>query len=94
MQCRNCGAEIAAKALICYKCGAPTSDAKYQPAPIGRRGGSRASLIATVLAMALLVLLALYMGRLSTGGAPHYVTWAAVGVAVLVVALRAYARRR
>ena len=93
MQCRNCGTEIADKALICYKCGAPTTDAKYQPAPM-RRGGGRAGLLTTVLALALLVLMALYMGRASAGETPRYVTWIAVGVAVLVVALRAYARRR
>jgi uncharacterized membrane protein YvbJ len=37
MQCRNCGAEIADKALICYRCGTATTEARYQPAPIGRR---------------------------------------------------------
>ncbi len=94
MQCRTCGAEIADKALICYKCGAPTTDAKYQPAPIGGRGRSRSSLLATVLALALLILLALFMGRMPGGQTPRYVTWIAVAVAVLVVGLRAYARRR
>ena len=94
MQCRNCGTDIAEKALICYKCGAPTADARYQPAPIRPAGGSRSSLIATVLALALLVVLALYMGRISAGDTPRYVTWLAVAVAVIVVGLRAYARRR
>ncbi len=94
MQCRNCGTEIADKALICYRCGAPTTDAKYQPAPIGRHRGSRSSLLASVLALALLVLLALYMGRAPAGAAPRYVTWVAVAIAILVVGLRAYARRR
>jgi hypothetical protein len=93
MRCRNCGTEIADKALICYKCGAPTTDAKYQPAEIRPRA-SRSSLAASVLALVLLVLLALYMGRMSTGDTPRYLTWIAVGVAVLVVGLRAYARRR
>ena len=32
MQCRNCGAEIADKALICYRCGTATTEAKYKPA--------------------------------------------------------------
>ncbi len=95
MQCRNCNTEIADKALICYKCGAPTTDAKYQPAQIPARGRSgRAGAVATVLALALLVLLALFMGRATAADTPRYVTWIAVAVAVLVVALRAYARRR
>ena len=93
MQCRNCGAEIADKALICYRCGTATTEAKYQPAPLPR-GRSRSSVLATVLALALLVVLALFMGRVPAGETPRYVTWAAVGVAVVIVALRAYARRR
>jgi uncharacterized membrane protein YvbJ len=93
MQCRNCGTDIADKALICYKCGAPTSDAKYQPAAIRPRS-SRATLVASVLAIVLLTVLALYMGRVSSGETPRYVTWAAVAVAVIIVGLRAYARRR
>lgn len=95
MQCRNCGTEIADKALICYKCGAPTTDAKYQPAQIPARGrGSRPGLIATVLALALLVIAALFMGRASAGETPRYITWIAVAIAIVVVGLRAYARRR
>ena len=93
MQCRNCGAEIADKALICYRCGTATTEAKYRPAPLGR-GRSRSSVLATVLALALLVVLALFMGRVPAGETPRYVTAAAVCVAVVIVALRAYARRR
>ena len=39
MKCRNCGTEIADKALICYRCGVATTEAKYKPyvAPPGRR---------------------------------------------------------
>ena len=94
MQCRNCGTEIADKALICYKCGAPTTDAKYQPAQIPARGRGRSGLVATVLALALLVALALFMGRAPAGETPRYLTWIIVAVAVVVVGLRAYARRR
>jgi uncharacterized membrane protein YvbJ len=92
MQCRNCGTEIADKALICYKCGTATTEAKYRPA--APRRSTRSSLIATVVALALLVLLALAIGRTSSGGMSRTVTWAGVAVAIVVVALRAYARRR
>jgi uncharacterized membrane protein YvbJ len=37
MKCRQCGIEIADKALICYKCGTPTTEAKYQPVPLQNR---------------------------------------------------------
>ena len=38
MKCRSCGAEIAANALICYKCGTATTEAKIKP-PARRAGG-------------------------------------------------------
>jgi uncharacterized membrane protein YvbJ len=65
MQCRHCGAEIADKALICYRCGTATTEAKYQPAPIGRRSSRQRlprTLLVTVVIIALIVLLALYFG--------------------------------
>jgi hypothetical protein len=37
MQCRNCGIEIADKALICYRCGTATTEAKFKPAPLKPR---------------------------------------------------------
>jgi hypothetical protein len=94
MRCRQCGTEIADKALVCYRCGAATTDPVYKPAPIATRGRRRGSLVATVLALALLVLLALYMGRLPATGAPRTMTWIVVVAAALIVGLRAYARRR
>ena len=93
MQCRSCGATIADKALICYKCGTATTEAKYQPAPLPA-GRARSSLVPTVFAMALLVAAAVYVERASTTGSDHWVTYTAVAVAVIVVGLRAYARRR
>ena len=93
MKCKNCGTEIADKALICYRCGTATTEPIFKPAP-GRPRSSPASLIASMLALALLVLLALYLGRVPSGETPRLVTWVAVAIAVVVVALRAYSRRR
>ena len=93
MQCRNCGAEIADKALICYRCGTATTEAKYQPVAV-RRTSSRSSLIATVIALALIAVLFVVMGRMATGETSDYVRYAAVAIAVAIVALRAFARRR
>ena len=62
MQCRNCGAEIADKALICYRCGTATTEARYQPAPIGRRRSSSAMLRTVILVVAILAaVLAAYL---------------------------------
>jgi uncharacterized membrane protein YvbJ len=56
--CRNCGAEIADKALICYRCGTATTEAKYQPAELGA-GRSRSRLVWIVLAILALAVVAL-----------------------------------
>jgi uncharacterized membrane protein YvbJ len=49
MTCRTCGTEIADKALICYRCGTATSEAKFKPASSGRRKRSRAAIAGVVL---------------------------------------------
>jgi len=59
MQCRNCGAEIADKALICYRCGTATTEAKYKPAALPHR--SSRTLIAIIVVLAILILLALIL---------------------------------
>ena len=43
VNCRSCGTEIADKALICYRCGTATTEAKFKPAAV--RAARRASLI-------------------------------------------------
>lgn len=92
MQCRSCGAEIADKALICYRCGTATTEAKHKPVPLPR-GGSR-SLVATVIAIALLVGLEVFIFQYQGAQSSRMATGAVVAIAILVVALRAYARRR
>jgi uncharacterized membrane protein YvbJ len=93
MQCRSCGTEIADKALICYKCGTATTEAKYQPAALPK-ASSRSGLLPTVIALALLVVVALYVERISSAGSQQWVTYLAVAAAVIIVGIRAYARRR
>ena len=92
MHCRQCGTEIADKALICYRCGTATTEAKYQPVPL-RRSSSRSILLPTVLALALAVVFALYMGRVA-GDSSRLASYAAAAIALILVGLRAYARRR
>ena len=61
MQCRNCGAEIADKALICYRCGTATTEARYQPAPIGRRSSSTMLRTIVLVLVILAAVLAAYL---------------------------------
>jgi len=93
MQCRNCGAQIADKALICYKCGTATTEAKYQPAKVPP-ASSRSGLVPTVIAVAILVAVTLYVERVSSTGSQQWVTYVAVAAAVVIIGIRAYARRR
>ena len=93
MKCRQCGTEIADKALICYRCGAATTEPVFAP-PAAARARSKATLVTSLLALALMVLAALFLTRTSPDGTPRLVTWVVAGVAVAIVVLRAYARRR
>ena len=69
------------------------TEAKFK-APPSRRAGSRPMLLTSVIALALLVLLALYMGRATSESAPRALSYVAIAFAVALVALRAIARRR
>ena len=59
MVCRNCGTEIADKAIVCYRCGTATTDPIRRPAAVEPRRGRLLPLVALVL----LILLALYLGQ-------------------------------
>ncbi len=60
MQCRNCGTEIADKALICYRCGTATSEAKYKPY-VARASRRVSSIVWIAIGATLLVLLAWFL---------------------------------
>jgi uncharacterized membrane protein YvbJ len=63
MQCRNCGTEIADKALICYRCGEATTDPRVKPPADGSlfdKPRRRRSPVTIVIAILILVLLALW----------------------------------
>ena len=92
MKCRQCGTEIADKAIVCYRCGTATTEAKFK-APPPRKPRSSINLVSTVLAVVLLVVCALYMQRVVTVGAPAVLQWVIGILAVAIVALRVIARR-
>jgi type VI protein secretion system component VasF len=67
MICRYCGTEIADKALICYRCGNATTEARIKPpdeGPIlGRpRRSSRLPYVAIAIVLALALLVAWLLG--------------------------------
>ena len=95
MPCRSCGAQIADKALICYKCGTATTEAKYQPAPLpGALSAWRRALVPTAIALALLLGATYYIDHSASGTPSQPVAYVAVAAAVIIIGIRAYARRR
>ena len=93
MKCRQCGTEIADKAIVCFRCGAGTTDPVRKAVPVKTRGNPLLS--AGVLIV--LVLLALYMGQAARTAAnpelPQLAAGLALGAAVLVLLLRILRRR-
>jgi hypothetical protein len=89
MQCRNCGTEIADKAIVCYRCGVGTTDPVRKPAPVPAKGGGL-PLIAGVLP--LLLAIAMLAAAQPSGYPQEFdiaaAVLAAVGVVVLIARLR------
>jgi hypothetical protein len=92
MICRNCRTEIADKALICYRCGTPTTEARFKPAAEPRAARS----IVLIVVMVAIVLIALATASVVfvRGAQNGTVSAIVVAAALLVVVVRAVARRR
>jgi hypothetical protein len=94
--CKQCGTEIADKAIICYRCGAATTDPVRKPADVRSRRGRLVPLVGLVL----LVLLGLFLGQAGRTVAPaqgdrlDFLAGICIGAAVLILLLRIIRRRR
>jgi hypothetical protein len=93
MQCRHCGTEIADKAIICFRCGASTTDPVRKAAPLKPK---RSPWLLAVVVL-VLVLVALYLGQLSRTAAnpqlPQLAAGLALGIAVVVLLIGIFRRR-
>jgi uncharacterized membrane protein YvbJ len=93
MQCRQCGTEIADKAIVCFRCGAGTSDPVRKAVPVKPR---RSPILSAGVLIALL-LVALYLWQVARTAANPELPELAAGVALgaaAVVLLLAILRRR
>jgi hypothetical protein len=92
MLCRTCGTEIADKAIVCYRCGASTTDPVRKAVEVKARRGPYGVVVAV-----LMLLLALYLGQASRTAADpgplQIATAVLVGVALLLLIVRAVRRR-
>jgi uncharacterized membrane protein YvbJ len=61
MKCRQCGTEIADKALICFRCGTAVTEAVYKPAEITKP--KRPVVVYVVFAILVLVAIVLLLFR-------------------------------
>jgi hypothetical protein len=90
--CRNCGTEIADKAIVCFRCGTGTTDPVRKPAAIRPRRGRILPLVALVL----LVLLALFLGQAGNRVIPQgygLVAGILIGLAMVLLLVRISRRR-
>jgi ferric-dicitrate binding protein FerR (iron transport regulator) len=69
--CRTCGTEIADKAIICYRCGTATTEARYKPVELGPRR-RRSSMLVAILILAAVLLLAWLWLRSRIGASTEY----------------------
>jgi hypothetical protein len=88
MTCRSCGTEIADKAIVCYRCGAPTAEAPVRPVSRKRRPNW-----AALPVLLLILALGAWLIPKTTPGSPArigawVVTW------IVVFAAVAWAQRR
>jgi zinc-ribbon domain len=90
MVCRQCGTQIADKAIVCFRCGTPTAEPTSRPAA-GRRPLARGP---AALALLVLIVAALIMGQVPTAAVPREVGYALAGLAVVALGWQYFGRRR
>ena len=91
MVCSGCGATIADKAIVCYRCGTPTA----VPAAPRRTTGTPARRGLTLSVFLAVLALALEWGAaVAPHGSPVHFALAGSGVVALVVALVTFYRSR
>ncbi len=92
MKCRNCGTDIADKALICYRCGTATTEPRIAPPAEPRARG----LLPVFMAILIIVAVSVVVLPELPEGLARQAGWVAVAVitAATVWALRPRGRRK
>ena len=86
MHCRTCNTEIADNALICFRCGAATSETEHRPVPVGRSAERRWTPM--VLASIFVLAVAYFLSLGSDGQPVPLAVWLILGVAGVLLAWR------
>lgn len=82
MTCRACGANIAVKAIVCYKCGTPTADMPEVSRVPVRRVSWRTAVSLFLFVAAVVALAAWLVPRTPEGTWMRYAAWGAIPVVV------------
>ncbi len=90
MICRNCGTEIADKAIICYRCGTATTAPKFKP-PVPAPPPSPWPAAIAFLA---LILAGLFIAIGAQSDRPHIAGYVLAVLAAILVVWRIVRRRR
>ena len=93
MHCRSCGTQIADKAIVCYRCGAATTDPVRTPAAAGKRRAPGPGLITAIVPLVVALVLVVMARSSATPEVLTYAAWASASVGVLALIVR-LARRR
>ena len=92
MVCRKCGTDIADRALICFKCGTATEEPTFTPARLPKTNGGLRRL-ASLLALVVLVLLALFLGQATATPVSSGVGGLVAAVTIALIVIRLAKRR-
>jgi hypothetical protein len=92
MKCRSCGTEIAEKAIVCFRCGAPT-DLPAAPArrPPAARGGP--AWIAIPIVIVIIALGVWLLPQTPSGSPARWGGWILLAVTTFAVVWRLRRRR-
>jgi hypothetical protein len=90
VNCRACGAEIADKAIVCYRCGAPTADLPSVTVTPPRRPSN----VAAILVMVLIIVAGAVLIPMTRPGSIERIGAWVVAWIVILVAMSRLRRRR
>ena len=86
MQCQTCETEIDGSALICFRCGAPTTEPVHRPpAAVPRRAGI---VLPVVLGLVFVAVAGLFFTQAADGMSISPMVWVMLGAAGVLLAYR------
>jgi hypothetical protein len=86
MQCRTCETEIDDNALICFRCGAPTTEPVHRPpAAVPRRAST---LVPVVLGLVFVGVAGFFLVQVADGVPISPMVWVMLGAAGVLLAYR------